>query len=115
MSSNMSLGEKFKSYQTISSSNQELQRRLDKSEDQNAYVRKELGKVVKQKQHILESPTGSNLDEVSEDKSQHSEYEEDEPRKSIHARRPSFNTNSNDFRVNVPEFEGKLDLEEFLD
>ena len=28
---------------------------------------------------------------------------------------PQFQANSNDFKVAVPEFEGKLDLEDFLD
>ena len=55
----MSLEEKFevlmKSYQTISSSNLDLQRRLDESEGQNAHLRKKLGKSQKQKQRILES------------------------------------------------------------
>jgi len=70
---------------------------------------------MKQKQRILESPTGSNLEESSEAESQHSMYEEDEPRRPVRARRPPSNINSNDFRVDIPEFEGKLDPEEFLD
>jgi len=102
----MSLEEKFealmKSYQTISSSNQELQWRLDESKGENAYLSKQLDKSMKQKRHILESPTGSNLEELSEAKSQHSNYEEDEPRRSVHARRVSLNINSNDFRVDIP-------------
>ena len=73
MSSRMSLEEKFevlvKSYQTISSSNQELQQRLDQSEGQNISLRKQLEKSMKQKYRILESPTGSNLEELSEAKS----------------------------------------------
>ena len=115
----MSLEEKsetlMKSYQTISSSNQELQRSLDESEGQNAYLHKQLSKSLKQKQRILESPSGSNLDEVSEAKSQHSEYEgEAEPRRTPRKEwRPP--TNSNDFRIDIPEFEGKLDPDEFLE
>ena len=29
--------------------------------------------------------------------------------------KPRLQANSNDFRVEIPEFKGKLDLEEFLD
>jgi len=43
---------------------------------------------VKQKQRILECPTGSNLEELSEVESQHSIYEEEEQRKPVRARRP---------------------------
>ena len=61
MSSSMSVEEKFealmKSYQTISASNQELLQ-------QNEYLKKELRKSMKQKWRILESSTGSNLNEV---------------------------------------------------
>jgi len=69
---------------------------------------------VKQKQCILESLTGSNLEDLGELESQHSVYEEDEPRRPVRVRRPPFNINSNDFRVGIPKFEGKLDLKEFL-
>ena len=36
-------------------------------------------------------------------------------RRFVHAKRLAFNTNSSDFRVDIPELEGKLDPEEFLD
>jgi len=51
---------------------------------------------------------------LSEAKSQHSEYErEAEPRRTPRKEwRPSLN--SNDFRIDIPEFEG-LDTDEFLD
>ena len=84
-----------KSYQTISASNQELQQ-------QNKYLRKQLGKSMEQKECILERPTGSNLDEVSDAESQHFEYEgEATPRRTPRREwRPP--TNSNDFRVDIP-------------
>jgi len=65
---------------------------------------------MKQKQRVLESPTGSNPEDIIEEvESQHFEYEgEAEPRRTLqkdwHA--PS---KSNDFRVDIPEFKGKLD------
>jgi len=52
---------------------------------------------------------------LSEAESQHSVNEEEEPRTPFRARSPTFNVSSNDFRVDIPEFEGKLDPEEFLD
>jgi len=70
---------------------------------------------MKQKQRVLESSTASNLEELSEAKSQHSIYEEDKPRRPLQVRRPLINIDLNDFRVDTPEFEGKLDPEEFLD
>ena len=51
----------MKSYQTVSSSNQDLQ-------GQNMYLCKQLKKSMKQKHQILESPTSSNLEELSEAK-----------------------------------------------
>jgi len=38
---------------------------------------------------------------------------EEEPTRMIRGE-PQFQANTNDYRVEVPEFEGKLDLEEFL-
>ena len=76
MSSSMTLEEKFealmKSYQTGTSSNNELQQwrneaKIRWSDDQNAYLHKQLDKSMKPKQRILESPTGSNLDEPCEE------------------------------------------------
>ena len=58
----MSVEEKFealiKSYQTITSSNNELKQRFDEVVRQNPYLRKQLDKSMKQKQCILESPRG---------------------------------------------------------
>ena len=70
---------------------------------------------MKQKQRVLECPTSSNSEGLSEAESQHSIYDEDEPRRPVRAKRPPINIKSNDFRVDVPEFEGKLEPEEFLD
>jgi len=51
MSGSMSLEEKFeapmKSYQIIVTSNQQLKHRLNESEGQNAYLRKQLGESMK--------------------------------------------------------------------
>jgi len=106
----------IKSYQIVTSSNNKLKQRLDEVVGQNAYLRKQLDKSMKQKQRVLESPTGFNPDELSEEaESQHFEYKgQAEPRRALRRewRAPS---NFNDFRVDIPEFEGKLDLDEFLE
>jgi len=69
---------------------------------------------MKQKQRVLDSSTSLNLDEVSEAESQHFEYEgEAEPRRTLR-REWCPPAKSNDFRVNILEFEGKLDLDKFL-
>jgi len=53
----MSLEEMFetlmKSYQTNAPFNQDLKQRLDESEGQNAYLRKQLGKPMKLKAQII--------------------------------------------------------------
>ena len=81
---------------------------------QNAYLRKQLDKSMKQKKPVLESPTGSNLDELIEEaESQHSKYEgEAEPRRAPQMEWPA--PSNNDFRVDIPEFEEKFDPNEFL-
>ena len=112
MSSSMSLEEKFealmKSHQVVSSSNQEL-------ENQNECLRKQLGDVLKQKQQALASPTGSvHGEDAEEGSNQMSSSSEEEPQRTTRReqRQPAH---SNDFRVEIPEFEGRLDLDEFLE
>jgi len=69
--------------------------------------------AIKLKQRVLESPSELNHDDLSEAESQHSEFEgEAEPRTPRREWRPT--SNSNNFRVDIPKFEGKLDPDEFL-
>jgi len=112
----------MKSYQTVSSSNQELKQQNDymmnsnqELKQQNEYLRRQLSKDMNLKQRVLESPSESNHDDMSEAKSQQFEFEgETEPRRVL--RREYHPTlNSNDFRVDIPEFEGKLDPDKFLE
>jgi len=72
---------------------------------------------MKQKQKALDSLTNSNPEDQSEGaKSQHSEFEgEVEPRRTPRREWRVSPSNSNDFRVERPEFEGKLNLDEFLE
>jgi len=67
----MSLEEKIQaltiSYQTTAQTNAELTQRLQELDHQNEYLRKQLKQSMKQKQRILESPTGSTPEEFEED------------------------------------------------
>jgi len=115
----MSIEEKLdailKSNHDITSSNQELKSSNQELQAQNEYLRKQLGIFLKQKRQLNEAsffspPRGQEqvfshtLDSSSED----------EPlrmtRQDSHVQ-----ANSNHFRVEIPEFEGKLDPEDFLD
>jgi len=71
---------------------------------------------MKQKERVLESPTAFNPDKLSEEvESQHSKLEgEAEPRRTPRRRWRAL-TNSNNFRVELPELEGKLEPDEFLE
>ena len=117
----MSLEERIEaltvSYQTTAQTNAELAQKLKEVSQQNEYLRKQLGQSLKQKQRILESPTGSTPEEeINEDiESQHSKYELDEEPRRTPRREWRTPSNSNDFRVELPEFEGKLDPDEFLE
>jgi len=70
---------------------------------------------MKQKQRLLESPSGSHPEDLSEEaESQCSEYEgAAEPRRTPR-REWCASSNSNDFRVNIPKFEGKLNPGKFI-
>jgi len=88
MGSSMTLEEKFdvlmKSYQVLTSfnnelkhSNEEMKSRIHEEMSQKAYLRKKLDKSLKQKQRVIESTTGSPIEDLSEAESQHSIYEEE--------------------------------------
>jgi len=116
----MSVEEKFEaltmSYQTVNQANTELTQRLKEMAQQNDYLRKQVGNSLKQKQQVLESTSGSNPRKVNEEaESQHSEYEINEELGRTPRSERWTPTNSNDFRDELPEFEGKLDPDEFLE
>ena len=117
----MSLEERIEaltvSYQTTAQTNAELAQKLKEVSQQNEYLRKQLGQSLKQKQRILESPTASTPEEENNEdvENQHSEYELDEEPRRTPRREWRTPSNSNDFRVELPEFEGKLDPDEFLE
>jgi len=81
---------------------------------QNEYLRKQSGSVLKQKQKLNEDTLQSEprgREQVFSHEVESSS--EEEPTRMVRGE-PRFQANSNDFRVEVPEFEGKLDPKEFL-
>ena len=80
----MSLEERIEaltvSYQTTTQTNVELAQKLKEVSQQNEYLQRQLGQSLKQKQRILESPTGSTPEEENKEdvESQYSEYELEE-------------------------------------
>jgi len=106
----MTIKEKFealiKNFETMTSTNEELK-------SQNEYLRKQLGDHMKQKPKAIESPIGSVHRDEKASNLISSSSEDEPPRRTGGARRTP--SNSNDFKVEIPEFEGKLDLDEFLD
>ena len=86
--------------------------------NQNEYLRRQLGESLKQKGKILASSSSPPcLAQEEESERDHhplvSSSEEEPQRRPRRGRR--FQPNLNDFRVNVSEFEGKLDLDHFFE
>jgi len=112
----MSIEEKYdallKSYQSVSSAKQEYEQTIQELRGQNEYLRKQLADSMKMKQKVQQS---YSVHEESEAESNpiESESEEEAIRRPRRDRRQS--QGSNDFRVEIPEFEGKLDPDEFLE
>jgi len=96
------------SYKSIPSSNQDLK-------NQNEYLRRQLGEATKQKQKALKSPPDSSQRDDSEAESHNLEStsEVEAPRRPRCERR--LTNNSDDFKIDIPAFEGKLHPEESFD
>ena len=82
-------------------------------EKQNEYLQKQLWDDMKQKQKALESPSASVHDE-DEASNLNSSSSDEEPQRRVRGARRTPQ-NSNDFKVEIPKFEGKLDTNEFLE
>jgi len=98
------LGVVLKSNHEISISNQEL-----KAQDE--YLRKQLGTFLKQEPKINKEAIWFSQIEEEEASNPSSSSSKDEPKRmtKIELR---FQAHSNDFRVEIPKFEGKLDPDE---
>ena len=83
---------------------------------QNEYLRKQLGDHMKQKQKLYEVGERSGTKYRGEEEASNaSSFSDDEVpfERKRRETRPTFN--SSDFKVEIPEFEGKLDPDEFLE
>ena len=69
---------------------------------------------MKHKQKVYKEPTWFGHGEVEEARTPLSSFSEDELIRSVRMDL-RFQANSNDFRDEIPEFEGKLDPDEFLE
>ena len=119
MSTSMSMEENLvailKNNHEITSSNQELKSSNQELKAQNEYLRKQLGTFLKQKQKLNEEPSYSAPHNQEQAFSHNLESSSDEEPKRRPRPEQRGQGNSNDFRVEIPEYEGKLDPEEFLD
>ena len=118
-STGMTLEERFealmKQAEFLVSKSREDSQRNQEIQAQNEYVQKQLGVFLKQKQQANEEPLQSDS-KRQEQVSNHTldSSSEDEP---LRMTRPDLRiqASTSDFKVEIPEFEGKLDLEDFLD
>ena len=116
MSSSMTLEERF---ETLMKSCEHLQSQNEEMAAQNDYLRKQLGESFKQKRRELRSssssrPPGSARGEEEEEEphSEGSSSEDVSPRS--HGRGRRHSSNFNDFKVDILDFEGKLDPDDFI-
>ena len=116
-SSSMSLEERFealmKQNEFLVSKVREDSQKEQETRAQNEYLRKQLGSFLKQKQRMNEETLQSEPRRYEQVQSHDvgSSSEEEVPRRP--RREPRNQHSTNDFRVEIPEFEGKLDPEEF--
>ena len=113
----MSVEEKI---EALSKNFEYLQARYDEKEAQNDYLRKQLDTFMKEKRRNLRSssssrrPGSTRLRKGEEEAlSDESSNEDDSPR--FPRREPRQHHNFNDFKVDIPEFEGRLDPDDFLE
>ena len=113
----MTLEERF---ETLMKSCEHLQTQNEEMAAQNDYLRKQLGESLKHKRRELRSssssrPPGSARGEEEEEEplSNGSSSEEASPRSRRRGRRHT--SNFNDFKVDISEFEGKLDPDDFTE
>ena len=115
----MTLEERFealmKQNDFLSRNIQEDAQKNQETQAQNEYLQRQLGAYLKQKQQANEEPLQSDLKRQEHVFSHEVDSSsEDEP---IRMARPDprIQATSNDFKVEVPEYEGKYDPKEFLD
>ena len=96
-----------------------LQAQNEEKEAQNNYLRRQLDVFMKEKRRNLKSssssrrPGSARAREEDEPPSDGSSNRDDSPR--FPRREVRQVTNFNEFKVDIPEFEGKLDPDDFLE
>ena len=118
-STTMTLEERFdaliKQNEFLTRSIQEDARKEQETQAQHKYLQKQLDAYSKQKQQAREEPPQSDSEEKEQVFSHTLDSSsEDEPLR-MTRQDPQFQASSNDFKIEVQEFEGKLDPEDFLD
>ena len=111
----MSLEEKF---DALLRQNEMLMKKINEdtqcdqeTKGQNEYLRKQHGVFFKQKQKVNEEPLKSEVRRQEQVFSHNTDSSgEDEPVRMTRPK-PSVQANTNDFKVEIVEFEGKLDPE----
>ena len=113
----MSVEEKI---EALTKNVQHLQARYDEKDAQNDYLRKQLDTFMKEKRRSMRSSSSSKgFGSIQTKKggkealSDESSNEDDSPR--FPRREPRQTHNFNDFKVDIPEFEGRLDPDDFLE
>ena len=97
-----------------------LRTRCDEKEAQNDYLRKQLDTFMKEKRRSMRSSSSSRgIGSIQtkkggkEELSEESSNEDESPR--FPRKEPRQPNNFNDFKVDIPEFEGRLDPDDFLE
>lgn len=91
-----------------------LMRDHEELKSQNEYLRKQLSDSIKAKRRVVQSSKSSSSSENEEGSNPFGSSSEEERSRRHRSGRRSF-SNFNDIKVELPEFEGKLDPDEFLE
>ena len=118
-SPSMSLEEKIdallKHSQEVTSSNRELRNSNQELKARNEYLCKQLGIFLKQKQKMCEDPIPSEPQRQEQMFNHSLDSSSEDELLSVNRQASHVQASPNEFKIEVPEFEGKLDPEDFLD
>jgi len=118
-STNLTLEERF---EALMKQNEILMKTLSEkaqhdqeTKAQNEYLQKQLGAYLKQTQHANKDPLEYDFKRQECVFSRHLNSSSDDEPFRVARPEPRIQASTSDFKVEIPEFEGKLDPEEFLD
>ena len=105
----------MKNSQSLSARNELLMRKINEDAQrdqelkaQNEYLRKQLGAFLKQKQKMHEEPHQSDFGRQEQVASHSLDSSSEDESLRMARGKPRFQANSNDFRVEIPEFKGEF-------